>query len=136
MNKFSNTLNSPLYGRIARISRPKLLGFGRHEGVLLPDGRVVHTNADGGTKVCSFAEFSAGKVVYVEHEVPLFHHHAALRVLRELLNANAPYDLITNNCEIFSRKVALEDPVSPQLGFWVVGIICIGAWFISHRPSA
>ena len=133
MNKPSPILLFPPYGRMARISRPKLFGIGRHEGVLLPDGRVVHTSADGGTKLCAYAEFKSGHVVQVEHELPVQQHRSAIGVLNDLLAANAPYDLITNNCEIFSRRVVLEEPKSPQVGFWAVAAICMAAWFVSQQ---
>ncbi|WP_411879758.1 hypothetical protein [Polaromonas sp. YR568] len=119
-------------GRLARISRPKLLGFVRHEGVLMPDGRVVHTSPDGGTRICSYAEFRAGLEVNVEYELPIHRHADALAVLNRLLAANAPYDLIANNCEIFARKVMLEKPVSPQLGFWAVAGLCAAAWCMTR----
>lgn len=121
------------YGRMARISRSKLSGIGRHEGVLLPDGSVVHTSIDGGTQVCTYEVFCAGRVVVIEHEIPPNQHQAALHVLHGLLAANTPYHLITNNCEIFSRKVLQEPAVSPQLGFWVVAGICVVAWVSSKQ---
>jgi hypothetical protein len=133
MNKPSPILLFPPYGRMARISRPKLFGLGRHEGVLLPDGRVVHTSADGGTQLCAYGEFKSGHVVQVEHELPIPQHRSAIVVLNALLAANTPYDLITNNCEIFSRRVVLEEPKSPQVGFWAVAALCMAAWFVSQQ---
>lgn len=47
-------------GRFARISRPKLNGFGSHEGVLLPSGLVVHLTQDRGICLVSMAEFAQG----------------------------------------------------------------------------
>lgn len=124
MNKLQPILSAAPYGRLARISRPKLLGLIRHEGVLLPDGRVVHTRPLGGTQICLYTTFKAGFDVRVEYELPPQRHPHAIAVLYQLLATNAPYDLITNNCEIFARQVVLEKPMSPQLGFWAVAGFC------------
>lgn len=132
MNRPQLIFSSAPRGRLARISRPKLFGFIRHEGVLLPDGRVVHTSPSGGTKICSYAEFKAGFEVKVECELPSHRHPHAITVLNQLLATNAPYDLITNNCEIFARKVVLEKPASPQLGFWAVAGVCALALCITR----
>lgn len=132
MNKQQLISSDAPHGRLARISRPKLWGLIRHEGVLMPDGRVVHTSPAGGTRVSSFSEFKAGFKVSVEYELPIHRHAQALEVLNRLLVASAPYDLIANNCEIFARKVMLEKPASPQLGFWAVAGLCAAVWCMSR----
>lgn len=132
MNKQQLISSTAPRGRLARISRPKLGGFIRHEGVLMPDGRVVHTSPAGGTRITSYAEFKAGFDVNVESELPMHRHTQAIEVLNRLIAANAPYDLIANNCEIFARKVMLEKPASPQLGFWAVAGLCAAAWYVAR----
>ena len=72
----------------------------------------------------TFERFSAGHEVLVESELPPHLHAAAIRKINELIAAQGPYDAVHNNCEIFARAAVLEQPWSPQVGFWLaVGII-------------
>jgi hypothetical protein len=118
---------------MARISRPKLTGFGRHEGVLLPNGKVVHIAANIGVQVCDYEAFCANEIVRIEVEVPRQFHDMAITRIQALLRENAPYDLIANNCEIFARKAILEPPASPQVAFWVVAGLAAGAYALSAQ---
>lgn len=129
-------LLGPMFGAMARISRPKLSGPGTHEGVLLPDGRVAHTSVGVNTNVCDFWEFSAGKPVKVESVLPQALHLHALSVLNDELARNVPYDLLAYNCEIFSRKVVLQEPRSPQVGFWMSVGAVLGIWWLSQQAVA
>ena len=117
-------LTLPLYGRIARISRPKVSGLGRHEGVLLPTGAVAHTTAEQGPHLCSFEQFARALPVQVEKELPVLEHASAINIVRGLLLEREPYHPWNNNCEIFARKALLEKPSSPQaLGLAFVAIL-------------
>lgn len=121
------------YGRMARISRPKLTGFGRHEGVLLPNAMVVHIAANIGIQVCPYESFRGNEIVRIEVEVPRQFHDLAIIQIQALLRENAPYELIANNCEIFARKAVLEQPKSPQVTFWVVAGLAVGAYALSAQ---
>jgi hypothetical protein len=109
-----------IYGRMARISRPKLDGFGSHEGVLLPDGQVVHLTQDGGVQFVSLDQFAQGHPVEVRYELAAHLHQVALSRLHQLISQRGSYDLILNNCEIFARQAVLRKPESPQVLFWTV----------------
>lgn len=126
-------LARPLYGRIARISRPKLNAPGQHEGVQILDGRVAHTSAGTNTQVCSFAEFAAGHCVRLEYLVPQTLSMHALNVLNTEIQRNARYDLLNYNCEIFARQVTLQQPVSPQVRFWMAALGIVGIWYASNQ---
>lgn len=119
---FSHTPLMPstqtLYGKFARIARPKLNGFGSHEGVLLPSGFVVHLTQERGICLVTMEEFARGHKVSVLFELPQEHHEAAMRRLTSLLQENKPYDLVLNNCEMFARNVLLQKPESPQVLLW------------------
>lgn len=133
----SNQLIGPIYGRIARVSRPKLNAPGTHDGVQLLDGRVAHTSLDENTRICSFQEFAAGHPVRLEYMLPHTRHWQSLKVLNDELARNARYNLLDYNCEIFARKVVLQEPKSPQVGFWLAIGALLGVWFLSgHRLAA
>lgn len=124
------------YGRLLRVSRFKLSGFGRHEGVLLPNGMVVHaTAATGGIEMCTFLQFSSGRDVQVEAEVPRHMHNAAVQRINDLVAADAKYDAINNNCEMFARAAVLQKPWSPQVVFWLVLGIAAGTWYFGGRAA-
>ena len=116
-----------LYGKFARIARPKLNGFGSHEGVLLPSGLVVHLTQERGICLVTMEEFARGHKVTVRFELPPEHHDVAMQRLTSLLQENKPYDLVPNNCKMFARNVLLQRPESPQVLVWclvaVVGLL-------------
>jgi hypothetical protein len=124
-------LKSPLYGRIARISRPKLNAPGLHEGVQMLDGRVAHTSWGRNTQVCSFEEFASGHPVNLEYLVPHTMSIHSLNALNAEIRRNARYDLLNYNCEIFARRVVLQKPESPQVGFWMAVLAIAGLWYAS-----
>ncbi|AYQ26922.1 NC domain protein [Polaromonas sp. SP1] len=117
-----------IYGRMIRISRPKISGVGRHEGVLLPTGHVAHTTQEKGAHVCTFDQFKAKLPIKIEHELHPLMHQQALQRLQKLLTKQAPYDPILNNCEIFARTILLEEPQSPQVGFWAIAALLAALW--------
>ncbi|OGQ60227.1 MAG: hypothetical protein A3J24_09940 [Deltaproteobacteria bacterium RIFCSPLOWO2_02_FULL_53_8] len=124
-------LKGPLYGRIARISRPKLNAPGLHEGVQMLDGRVAHTSWGRNTQVCSFEEFASGHPVRLEHLVPHTLSIHSLNALNAEIRRNARYDLLNYNCEIFARRAVLQKSESPQVGFWTAVLAITGIWYAS-----
>lgn len=124
-------LQGPLYGRIARISRPKLNAPGLHEGVQMLDGRVAHISLRRGTQVCRFEEFASGHPVRLEHLVPHTLNIQSLNALNAEIRRNARYDLLNYNCEIFARRAVLQKSESPQVGFWMALLAITGIWYAS-----
>lgn len=105
-----------LYGRVARISRPKLQNMpGEHEAVLLPDGRIAHVSAGRFPEVVSYRQYAQGLPVRLISELEPSQTPAALTRLNALLRKRAPYDFIFGNCETFARKVMGEPGVSWQV---------------------
>ena len=124
-------LKGPLYGRIARISRPKLNAPGLHEGVQMLDGRVAHTSWGRNTQVCSFEEFASGHPVRLEHLVPHTLSIHSLNALNAEIRRNARYDLLNYNCEIFARGAGFKKVESRQVGFWTAVLAITGIWYAS-----
>lgn len=124
-------LNAPLYGRIARISRPKLNAPGIHEGVQILDGRVAHISWGRSTEICSFEEFASGHPVWLEHLVPQSLSIHSLNALNAEIQRNPRYDLLAYNCEIFARRAVLQKSESPQVGFWMAALAIAGIWYAS-----
>lgn len=105
-----------LYGRVARISRPKLQNMpGEHEAVLLPDGRAAHITAGRLPEIVSFQEYAQGLPVRLVAELDSSQTNAAIKRLNALLRQRAPYDPVFGNCETFARKVMGEPGVSWQI---------------------
>ena len=111
----------PLYGRVARISRPKLHNMpGEHEAVLLPDGLAAHITAGRFPEIVSFQEYAQGLPVRLLAELDRNQTCAAIERLNALLRTQAPYDPLFCNCETFARKVMGEPGVSWQI---VTGVV-------------
>lgn len=105
-----------LYGRVARISRPKLQNMpGEHEAILLPDGRAAHITAGRFPEIVSFQEYAQGLPVRLVAELDSSQTYAAIGRLNTLLRQRAPYDPLFGNCETFARKVMGEPGVSWQI---------------------
>lgn len=124
-------LKAPLYGRIARISRPKLNAPGIHEGVQMLNGCVAHTSWGRNTQICSFEEFASGHPVQLEYLVPQTLSIHSLSALNTEIRRNARYDLLNYNCEIFARRAVLQKPESPQVGFWMAALAIAGLLYAS-----
>ena len=116
-----------LYGRIARVSRPKLHQLpGEHEGILLPDGRIAHICAGRHPEIVSFESYAQGLPVRLVDELQPSQNGAAIARLNALLRSRAPYDFLFGNCETFARKVMGEPGVSWQIvtaGFLAFGLV-------------
>ena len=114
-----------MQGRFYRLTRPKLEGGGTHDGVHLPDGRVLHITAERGLEVCGYGDFEQQREVRIKSMLdPAANDHAWTRV-RQLLRENRAYDALTNNCETVARKVMGEPNASPQALVW--GLVAVGA---------
>lgn len=121
------------YGRFARISHAKLTRPGKHDGVQLPDGRVVHINNVKGLHVCSLVEFRRSHDIKVEHVPhPTQFLEAGVR-LQALLQENRLYHAIDFNCEIVARIITGEPANSPQVSFWtLVAIVSPIVWLAAN----
>lgn len=105
-----------LFGRVARISRPKLHNMpGEHEGVLLPDGRVAHICAGRHPEIVSYRDYAQGLQVRLLAELDVRETSEAIARLNTLLRRRVPYDFFFGNCETFARKVMGEPGVSWQI---------------------
>ena len=105
-----------LYGRVARVSRPKLNNMpGEHEAILLPDGRIAHATAGRFPEIVSYKQYALDLPVRLISELELSQTAAAITRLNSLLRQRAPYDFFFGNCETFSRKVMGEPGVSWQV---------------------
>jgi hypothetical protein len=102
----------------------------------MPDGRVLHNTPLEGERVCSLAEFSAGKRVYVTHgrSNPFKYPQPAIRP-----EPARPYCLFTNNCEHTVTRFTHGRPCSPQLRGWVTGMSVAAATLtlaLTRSPGA
>lgn len=129
----SSLLDWPTYGRLARISRPKVSGVGRHEGVLLPSGHVAHTTPDRGPHLCSLQDFSRNLPVVIEKELPVMEHIPAIQSVRDLLKTKERYHLLNSNCEIFARKALCEKAESPQAFGWTLIALVAGLCYLNSQ---
>lgn len=116
-----------LNGRFCRLTRPKLEGGGTHDGVHLPDGRVLHITAGRGLEVCSYGDFAQDREVRLKTALDPRENHAAWQRVRQVLQENRPYHPAANNCETVARVVMGEPSGSPQAFVWgalaVVGMV-------------
>lgn len=119
--------------RFARISRPKLNGFGSHEGVLLPSGLVVYLTQYHSICLVTVAEFAQGYKITIQFELPIALHEPAMRRLSALLQENKPYDLVLNNCEMFARQAVLQKPESRQVSYWLIFTV-LGLVLATYTP--
>lgn len=101
--------------RIEHISRPKLTDFGRHHGIRLPDGRVIHKTNDR-IEMVGYQAFALGREVRIEDTVTGEQDiRQTLERLRTEYALQVPYDLITSNCETFARGVIGQSKLSWQV---------------------
>lgn len=118
---------------LAVIGRVKW-GMFEHLGVLLPDGRVAHCAPGKGEHVSTLQEFAGrdGRVRIIRR-VPPERQHTTIQRIASALRAPKPYDVFTNNCEVFANRVTGEESKSPQLQAIVtlsalMGILCFAAF--------
>lgn len=112
------------------VSRRKLVVL-RHVGLLLPSGLVAHCTPTRGEHVSTIEEFAAGQDVRIDREVPPEQHAPTLQRVARAIAAPRTYNLVTNNCEVFAKRLAGDRPESPQflgvLLFGAVALLCITA---------
>lgn len=90
-----------------------------HKGVVMPDGRILHNTPLEGEQICSLAEFSAGRRVYV---TPARSNPFEDGVSVISPQSRRPYCLFTNNCEHTVTRITHGRPCSPQLRGWIAGM--------------
>jgi len=114
------------------VSRRK--GFVMHRGIALGDGRVLHNTPFRGEHICSEAEFSAGRRLYVTR----LDREARQRALRhaDSDDSNRAYSLFDNNCEHTVTRAIGAEVESPQLRAWVGGLLAGTALLaLTRSPS-
>ena len=116
-------------GQLARISRLKLTGIGRHEGVTFPNGQTLEITEKDGFRVTTVQEFAQNHELKIEHVVHPMHHRDAIERARKLLLEKRPYHFTDFNCEIVARLVTGEPSKSPQITFLVLIVAGVTAWF-------
>lgn len=99
---------------IAVISRRKAGAF-QHIGLQLPDGRVVHCAPGKGEHLSSVEEFADGQDVTIIREVPPGDHNATIARIVAALQSPRPYDVFSNNCEMFANRMTGQKAESAQL---------------------
>lgn len=117
------------------VARQKLIGFGEHWGVLLPNGYVAHSTDDKGPHYVSLQEFEAGRNIKVIRKVPPSEYHSTLQRIQQELSQPAGYDLFTNNCEIFANRVTGYTPESPQIKGWGFFFALIGIAVLATKAA-
>ncbi len=121
------------YPGIAVIGRAKWFGLTEHIGVLLPSGRVAHCAPGRGEHLSTLAEFAAGQNVRLVRHVPAQEHQETVARISQALTAPRPYDVFTNNCEMFANRVTGEKPASPQLQGFVAVLAIVGLVSLAAR---
>jgi hypothetical protein len=114
------------------VSRRK--GFVMHRGIALGDGRVLHNTPFKGEHICSEAEFSAGRRLFVTR----LDREARQRALRhaESDETKRGYSLFDNNCEHTVTRAIGAEVESPQLRGWVGGLMAGAALLaLTRSPS-
>jgi cell wall-associated NlpC family hydrolase len=88
-----------------------------HKGIVMPDGRILHNTPLDGEQICSLAEFSAGRRVYVTPR-----RSNPFQDGTHTPGPSRPYCLFTNNCEHTVTRFTHGRPCSPQLRGWITGM--------------
>ena len=115
---------------VGMISRQKLNGFGRHVGVMLPNGLVAHMTV-AGVEIVSLGDFKQGRAVSFDKRAPVERHHQMLQRAYMSVGRTGSYDLLIRNCEHFANWVMCDEPHSPQIGFALllsfIGVLAVVA---------
>jgi hypothetical protein len=114
------------------LRRQKLAGPGKHEGLQLPDGSVVHLTVRGPT-LCSFREFAQGLTVEVVREASASNYAQVMENVRIALSERRPYHAVDWNCERFVRWLLCEPADSPQVTGWFFVAVAAAAVAIAAR---
>jgi hypothetical protein len=109
-------------------------GLVMHQGVVLPDGNILHNTPFRGEHVSSAAEFRAGRRVYVSRSRA---GDFSDRLYTAAPAADRGYNLFTNNCEHTVSRITHGAPESPQLRSWVAGLGFATVTFaLTRHPGA
>ncbi len=107
-----------------------------HKGIAVGHNRILHNTPFKGEHICSEAEFSNGRRLYVQS----LDVQARRRVLQshvETGRTSRGYNLLTNNCEHTVSRLAQGRAQSPQLRSWVVGTgLAVAAFALTRHPAA
>jgi Lecithin retinol acyltransferase len=110
---------------VGMISRQKLSGFGRHVGVLLPNGLVAHMT-DKGSEIVSAADFAQGYKISCDAEASIEQHQQILFRAYSTVGQTKSYSLFDLNCEHFASYLMGSKPQSPQVQSLVlVGLLAL-----------
>ena len=106
---------------ILKISRSKLNGIGKHFGVHLRNGYVVHLTVDHQIEFTTPEGFAQGRDVDIESAIPEHQHQAVMDRLRLALANPRPYHLGEWNCETFANWITEGKSESQQ----VTGVVAL-----------
>jgi hypothetical protein len=106
MNNYSNLKVGDL------LYRPK--GPVEHAGVYLGTGQVLHIQPGGLAVTAPFTDYSKGKLVAVRRLKIQLKEGFKTR-LAEVVQSNASYSLLSNNCEHIAYYLTTGERMSPQL---------------------
>ncbi|MEM1434874.1 MAG: hypothetical protein AAGG11_12510 [Pseudomonadota bacterium] len=95
-----------------------------HHGVALGNGQVLHNTPSRGEHISTLEEFRAGQRLRVERRSYAERERALARAARY---RGGRYNLITNNCEHTTYRLADDSSHSPQLRGWLLGVGAAGA---------
>jgi len=111
---------------VLKISRPKLTGVGKHFGVDLQDGRVVHFASDGVIQFTTPEGFACGRDVLHRKSLSADQYAVVLERLRLALLNPRPYHSSDWNCETFANWITEGKAESSQVnGIAVLAVIAL-----------
>jgi len=112
-------------GFVGLIFRPKLLGPGRHVGVMLSDGNVAHKQP-AGVSIDSLETFLQGREPEFGERVPESMHVYLLWRAYESVGRTLPYDLLNRNCEHYATWLLKGKAESAQInGAVLLGLLAV-----------
>src|SRR6266480_6451736 len=97
------------------VTRPKLLGFVSHIGVILGPNSILQNNRQKGEHVSTLEEFAEGEQIQVKRTGA--NAASVLTRVRMILRKAKPYDAVARNCEHTANEAVYGKAVSPQLVF-------------------
>lgn len=115
------------------IRRGKLIGVGWHYGFLTAKGLVLEISNGNPARLISLSDFTQGRQLEMEPELTPEEVPLASERMQQVLDAQAPYNLASNNCEQVARWVAYGEPRCMQfeavavLTFMALGLAALSA---------
>lgn len=108
--------------------------LGTHDGLQLPDARVIDITNDKGVQVRSYGDFGQGLEVTVVREVDPRLHGQVMANVRNAIANPPPYRLADSNCEVFVNALVCEKPESPSVKGWLIlALVAGGLAFLAAR---